>query len=75
MTRATNAGAQRRSACAAGAQARRRRHWHRIANAQLDFFGTAAPADPLLGSEEPSPFRSRSRTEEVAAADGVGGGP
>ena len=70
MTAPSDSGAERRTPCPAGAQARpdrirRRRHRHRRAaplhaathygerfpsvHAQLDLFGTAAPADPLLG--------------------------
>jgi hypothetical protein len=49
MTTASDGGAQRRTAHAAGAQARRRRHRQRITQAQLDFFSAAAPGDPLFG--------------------------
>jgi hypothetical protein len=49
MTAASDSGAQRRKARAAGEQARQRRHPHRIARAQLDSFGEAASADPILG--------------------------
>jgi hypothetical protein len=52
---------------APGAQARQRRHPHRIAHA-------AESADPLLGPEAPGPFGSGSHTDEVAA-DGIGYGP
>jgi hypothetical protein len=52
---------------APGAQARQRRHPHRIAQA-------AESADPLLGPEAPGPFGSGSHTDEVAA-DGIGYGP
>ena len=49
MTTASSNGARRRTARAAGAQARQRRHRQPIAHTQLDFFGAAAPADPLFG--------------------------
>jgi hypothetical protein len=71
MTAASDGGAQRRIARAAGAEARPRRHQHCITPAQL----AAAPADLLSGPKALSPFSPRSRTEEVAAADGVEGGP
>jgi hypothetical protein len=70
MTTACDGGARPRTARAAGAEARQRRHRHRITQAQLP----AAPADPLWGSKALGPFSSRSRTEDVAAADGVEGG-
>ena len=35
----------------------------------------AAPTDLLLGQKALGPFSPRSRTEEVASADGVEGGP
>jgi hypothetical protein len=47
--RASNGAAERRRARAAGEQARQRRYRQCIAHAQLDFFGAAAPADPLFG--------------------------
>lgn len=49
MTAASDGGAKRRTARAAGVQARQRRHPHHIAHA-------VAPADPLLDPEEPGPF-------------------
>ena len=59
--------AQRRIARAPGAEARQRHHQHCITRAQL----AAAPADLLLGPKALGPFSPRSRTEEVAATDGV----
>ena len=50
MTTASDGGARPRIARAAGAQARQRRHRQRIGQTQLDFFGVAAPADPLFGA-------------------------
>jgi hypothetical protein len=50
MTAASsNSEVRRRTTRAAGAQARRRRHRQRITQAQPDFFGTAARAEPLFG--------------------------
>jgi hypothetical protein len=70
MTAAASDGrAQRRIARAAGAEARQRHHQRCITQAQL----AAAPAELLLGPAL-GPFSPRSRTEEVAAADGVEGG-